>query len=226
MDLAELTKRLGHRFEQIDLLDRALAHRSWCAEHGDAPSNERLEFLGDAVLGFLIADIAYGRFEHFAEGRLSDLRKSVVCEAALAAVATDLGIGEFVKLGKGEAAAGGAKKPSILADAFEAVLGAVYLDGGADAARRLVVDTVARRLDAAIIGFEQLDSKTSLQERCSRLGRSAPSYATTSTGPDHARVYTAEVSIDGIVFGVGQGGSKKTAEQAAAEVACERLTDA
>jgi ribonuclease III len=225
VDLIELSDRLGYRFDRIELLDQALAHRSWCAEHGDAPSNERFEFLGDAVLGYVIADIAFHRFDVLAEGRLTDLRKSVVNETALAAVATELGIGPFIKLGNGEAAAGGAAKASILSDVFEAVIGAVCLDGGVDAAYRLVSAHVAPRLDGAIEAIDRLDFKTSLQELCSRQRRSAPEYSLTSTGPDHAKIFTASVSVDGTVVANGVGGSKKAAEQAAAESACERLND-
>jgi ribonuclease-3 len=226
MDLTELCARLGHRFADIDLLDQALAHRSWCAENGDAPSNERLEFLGDAVLGFVIADISFRRFEDLAEGRLTDVRKRVVNESALASVAADLGLGPYIKLGRGEASAGGGAKPSILSDVFEAVLGAVYLDGGVDAAYQLVEQRVAPRLVVAAGAVEAFDFKTSLQELCSRFGRSAPSYSLTSSGPDHSKVFTAKVSVDGEVYGVGTGGSKKSAEQAAAERACARLSDA
>jgi ribonuclease-3 len=157
VSLDALSERIGHRFERIGLLDRALAHRSWCAENGDAASNERLEFLGDAVLGWAIADIVYHRFGDQAEGRLTDLRKGVVNEAALAAIAREIGLGEFLKLGKGEAAADGADKPSILSDAFEAVLGAVYLDGGADDAFALVRRFVAPHLDDADEGVGHQD---------------------------------------------------------------------
>jgi ribonuclease III len=225
VDLLELSERLGHRFDRLELLDQALAHRSWCAEHADAPSNERLEFLGDAVLGFVIADIAYRRFGELAEGRLTDLRKSVVNESALASVAAELDIGPFIKLGKGEAAAGGAAKLSILSDVFEAVLGAVCVDGGVDAVYRLVDRTVGQRIDEAVDGFDRLDYKTSLQEMCSRQNRSAPEYSLTSTGPDHAKVFTAAVSVDGRVRGTGTAGSKKAAEQAAAELACAQLSE-
>lgn len=223
MGLDELSDRIGHRFERIGLLDRALAHRSWCAEHGDAESNERLEFLGDAVLGWAIADIAFHRFTAVPEGRLTDLRKSVVNGPALADAANEIGLGPFIKLGKGEAAANGATKPTILADAFEAVLGAVYLDGGADAAFAVVERHVATRLADTIEGVRVLDHKTELQERCSRHDRSAPVYTLTSTGPDHAKVFTATVTVDGAVLGTGGGPSKKAAEQIAAEVACRTL---
>ncbi len=219
MDLDELSERIGHRFERTELLDRALAHRSWCAEHGDADSNERLEFLGDAVLGWAIADIAFHRFADVPEGRLTDLRKSVVNGGALADAANDIGLGAFIKLGKGEAAAGGASKPTILSDAFEAVLGAVYLDGGPDAAFAVVERHVATRLGAAD-GRGHRDYKTELQEQCARDDRPAPVYSVTSTGPDHAKVFTATVSVDGVELGAGVGRSKKAAEQVAAEAAC------
>ena len=222
-DLEDLGRRVGHRFERTELLERALAHRSWCAEHGDADSNERLEFLGDAVLGWVIADIAFHRYGELPEGRLTDLRKGVVNGGALADAATDIGLGEFIKLGKGETAAGGATKPSILADAFEAVLGAVYLDGGAAAAFSVVERHVATRLADPAVGSVHADHKTELQERCARHRRSAPVYAVTSTGPDHARVFTATVTVDGEELGRGSGRSKKAAEQVAAELACRAL---
>lgn len=218
MDLSELGERIGHRFSDITLLDRALAHRSWCAENGGVESNERLEFLGDAVLGWAIADLAFHRYREVAEGRLTDLRKSVVNASALADVAREMGLGPYVKLGRGEAGGGGATKNSILSDAFEAVLGAVYLDGGAEAAFLLVERFVAPRLDDTI--GVHFDHKTDLQERCARLGRDAPVYAVTSVGPDHAKVFTASVSVDDETVGVGDGQSKKTAEQEAARAAC------
>ena len=220
MSFDELSDRIGHRFERVELLERALAHRSWCAENDGADSNERLEFLGDAVLGWAIADIAFRRYGELSEGRLTDLRKSVVNASALASIAEEIGLGPYLKLGRGEAAAGGAEKPSILSDAFEAVLGAVYLDGGPDAAFELVERRVASRLAPTIEGLAQLDWKTELQERCARDGRPAPAYAITSTGPDHAKVFNATVSVGGKDLGSGQGRSKKAAEQLAAEAAC------
>ncbi len=223
MGLDELSERIGHRFERPELLDHALAHRSWCAEHGGAASNERLEFLGDAVLGWAIADIAFHRFADVGEGRLTDLRKSVVNGHALAEAANDIGLGPFIKLGKGEAAADGATKPTILSDAFEAVLGAVYLDGGVNAAFALVERHVATRLAYATDAVQTLDYKTELQERCARNARAAPVYTLSSTGPDHAKVFTATVTVDDEVIGSGAGRSKKAAEQVAAEVACRTL---
>lgn len=220
--LVDLAARIGHDFDDWGLLERALAHRSWCAETPGAISNERLEFLGDAVLGWAIADIVYHRYP-VAEGQLTDLRKSVVNAIALAEVAQEIALGDHVLLGRGETAAGGADKPSILSDAFEAVLGAVYLDGGADAAYAMVDRLVVPRMpdDADAIG--QFDQKTELQELCARLGKGAPVYEVTSHGPDHAKTFHARVLVDDEVRGAGIGRSKKAAEQLAATDACLSL---
>jgi len=220
--LAELARRIGHRFDDWSLLQRALAHRSWCAETPGAVSNERLEFLGDAVLGWAIADIVYHRYP-VAEGQLTDLRKSVVNAIALAEVAQGMGLGEHILLGRGEAIAGGSDKPSILSDAFEAVLGAVYLDGGADAAYAMVDRLVVPRMPDTADAMGQFDQKTQLQELSARLGRGAPVYEVTSNGPDHAKTFHARVLVDQEVVGVGIGRSKKAAEQVAATEACIAL---
>ena len=218
-DLASLVSRIGHRFTDESLLERALAHRSWCAEHPGAISNERLEFLGDAVLGWAIADLVYHRYD-VAEGQLTDLRKGVVNAIALSEVARELELGPHILLGRGEDAAGGADKPSILSDAFEAVLGAVYLDGGPDAAFAMVERLVVPRMPDTADALDQFDQKTQLQELSARAGRGAPVYEVTSRGPDHAKSFRAVVLIDGDVIGEGDGRSKKAAEQAAATQAC------
>ncbi len=223
-DLSDLAERIGHSFVDWTLLERSLAHRSWCAETPGAVSNERLEFLGDAVLGWAIADIVYHRYP-VAEGQLTDLRKSVVNAIALAEVAQTIGLGQYVLLGRGEAAAGGADKPSILSDAFEAVLGAVYLDGGADAAFAMVERLVVPRMPDSADAMGQFDQKTQLQELSARLGRSAPVYEVSSQGPDHAKMFHARVLVDDEVLGVGTGRSKKAAEQLAATEACLVLGD-
>ena len=222
-DLALLAVTIGHEFSNIGLLRQAMAHRSWCAETAGEHSNERLEFLGDAVLGWVIADIAFRQFDALAEGFLTDLRKSVVNATALAEVAELIGIGPHLLLGKGEALAGGAEKPSILSDAFEAVLGAVYLDGGTESAYAMVQRWVAPRMLTSVSRLNQLDHKTQLQELAARAGRSAPVYTVTSTGPDHAKSFQATVSLDGDVLGDGSGRSKKAAEQSAASVAAATL---
>ena len=217
--LAALAERIGHRFTDESLLERALAHRSWCAETPGTVSNERLEFLGDAVLGWAIADIVYHRYD-VAEGQLTDLRKSVVNAIALAEVAHEIDLGLHILLGRGEAAAGGAGKPSILSDAFEAVLGAVYLDGGAEAAFAMVERLVVPRMPETADSLDQFDQKTQLQELSARAGRGVPIYEVTSRGPDHAKSFHARVLVDGEVIGEGDGRSKKAAEQAAASEAC------
>jgi ribonuclease-3 len=222
-DLDALCERIGHRFTDLSLLERALAHRSWCAETPGASSNERLEFLGDAVLGWAIADIVYHRYD-VAEGQLTDLRKSVVNAIALAEVAQDLDLGPHILLGRGESAAGGADKPSILSDAFEAVLGAVYIDGGPAAAYGMVERLVVPRMPDTADSLDQFDQKTQLQELSARAGRGAPVYDVTSRGPDHAKSFHAVVRIDGEVVGEGDGRSKKAAEQVAAAQACQFLS--
>ena len=220
--LAELAAAIGHHFDDWGLLERALAHRSWCAETPGSVSNERLEFLGDAVLGWVIADVVYHRYQ-VAEGQLTDLRKSVVNAIALAEVAGEIGLGRHVLLGRGEAAAGGADKPSILSDAFEAVLGAVYLDGGHDAAFAMVERLVVPRMPDSAESIGQFDQKTQLQELTAGLGLGTPEYELTSHGPDHAKTFHARVLVDGEVLGVGTGRSKKSAEQIAAAEACLAL---
>ncbi|MEM9516133.1 MAG: ribonuclease III [Actinomycetota bacterium] len=222
-DLDELAAALGHQFDRPALLRQALAHRSWVAEHDGEPSNERLEFLGDAVLGWAIADIVYRRYGHFHEGQLTDLRKSVVNAVALAEVAAEINLGAHILLGKGEAAAGGADKPSILSDAFEAVLGAVYLDGGAEAAFGVVDRCFSDRLPESADDLDHLDHKTMLQELLASAGRSAPEYRVSESGPDHAKTFHARVIVDGEAIGAGDGRSKKAAEQAAATEACAAL---
>lgn len=222
-DLDALEARIGYRFTDRELLSQALNHRSWVAEHPGTASNERLEFLGDAVLGWAVADLSFRRFEHTPEGQLTDLRKSVVNALALAEVASGIELGGHIRLGRGEAAAAGAQKPSILSDAFEAVLGAVYLDGGTEAAYGMVERLVGPGFPDTIDGLDQLDNKTQLQELAARAGRGAPVYSVVSSGPDHAKIFVASVFVDDERLGEGTGRSKKAAEQLAAAEACEAL---
>ncbi len=223
----DLSDRLRYRFVDLGLLRRAMAHRSWCAEQSTpVRSNERLEFLGDAVLGWVIADIVFRRNRDLAEGQLTELRKAVVNASALADVARSLGIGEAMLLGKGERSAGGADKPSLLSDALEATLGAVYLDGGAEAVTTLIDRLFSERLALAASRLGVADFKTTLQELTARRGDSAPLYRAESSGPDHAKQFSAEVWIGETLLGTGTGRTKKAAEQAAAEAACLALTEA
>lgn len=223
--LDECAHRLGHRFADPGLLRQALVHRSWQAEHDEPLSNERLEFLGDAVLGWVVADVAFHVLGDMSEGKLTDLRRSVVNMHALADTARSLGLGGYIMLGRGESASGGHDKNSILADTLEAVIGAVYLDAGATVAFEWVKELMMPAIEAAVPNLEMFDSKTRLQELCARLGRSAPEYATTGEGPDHERVFTALVRVDGVVLGSGEGRTKKAAEQVAAVLAHEALAE-
>ena len=221
--LVALAARVGHTFADIELLATALRHRSWIAENGGFESNERLEFLGDAVLGWVVADLVYRRHDDLAEGKLTDLRKSVVNAVALAEVASELGIGECLQLGKGEDAAGGRAKTSILSDALEAIFGAVYLDAGPLEAHRVIADIFDAQITRALAGLDRLDAKTRLQEIASRIGDGAVSYRVTDEGPDHEKVFHATVFVGDRELGSGVGRSKKAAEQIAAEIACDVL---
>jgi ribonuclease-3 len=214
-----LCDRLGYEFFDVALLRQAMAHRSFCAEHPGNTSNERLEFLGDAVLGWVVADLAYRHHKSLDEGKLTDLRKAVVNADALAELAESLDIGSTLLLGKGEAAAGGRRKRSILSDALEAVIGAVYLDGGPLAAHDLVARHFGERVADLATLLIGIDHKTALQELVARLFDSSPAYSLTEDGPDHAKRFRAEVSVDGEILGNGEGRSKKQAEQAAARAA-------
>ena len=209
-----------------DLLSLALTHRSYAYEHGGLPTNERLEFLGDAVLGLTVTDELFHRHPDRSEGDLAKLRSSIVNTQALADVArrlTDDGLGAFLLLGRGEANTGGADKSSILADGMESLLGAVYLQHGIDAARQVILQLFGSLLDAAPTLGAGLDWKTSLQELSAARGLGAPSYVVTSTGPDHNKEFTAVVLVMDTEYGSGLGRSKKEAEQNAASAAWEAL---
>jgi ribonuclease-3 len=200
-------------------------HRSWCAENPGWRSNERLEFLGDSVLGIVITDHLFTTYPELAEGDLAKVRASVVSAAALSEVADELLLGDAMLLGKGEDGSGGREKPSILADALEAVLGVVYVEVGMDAARDLVLRLLLARTTEAATGPGGQDYKTRLQEIAARQFADQPAYEVTDQGPDHAKHFFAEVRVDGAVRGRGQGRSKKQAEQAAARDAWQRLRD-
>ena len=218
-----LARRLGYDFTAPELLGQALAHRSWCSEHGGAASNERLEFLGDAVLGLVVAEHTFRTHPDLSDGTLSKVRASVVNARVLAEVAGDLGIPEHLRLGRGEDSSGGRNKESILADTMEAVIGAVYLDGGMEDARELVLSLLGSRIDVAVGEPGESDHKSRLQEETVRLGRGVPHYEVVGSGPDHARRYLATVYVAGQRLGTGEGRSKKDAEQVAAQVACGSL---
>ena len=221
-DLSQLSARLGYAFTDISLLETAMHHRSWNAENDGGESNERLEFLGDAVLGWVVADIVYSQHSDLPEGKLTDLRKSVVNANALAEVAMDLGIGEHLMLGKGEDTAGGREKTSILSDALEAVIGAVYIDAGPQATHDVVSALMGKRIVDAVGGLDRLDAKTRLQELASKL-EAHVHYKVEDEGPDHEKMFFATVFVGDRELGYGEGKSKKAAEQIAAEIACDVL---
>lgn len=200
-----------------------MAHRSWCAENPGNGSNERLEFLGDAVLGLVVTAHVYRLYPDLPEGHLAQVRASVVNSATLAETADELGLGEYLLLGKGEDASSGREKPTILADAMEAVIGAVYLDGGWSAAEDLVLRVLGERISDAAAVPGSGDYKTRLQEMAARTFEVLPRYEVVGTGPDHAKHFEATVVLAGRVVGEGSGRSKKQAEQAAAREAWNTL---
>jgi ribonuclease-3 len=218
-----LAERLGHELTSASLLEQALSHRSWCAEQGGLPSNERLEFLGDAVLGLVVAEYSYGRFPDMPEGELAKVRAAVVNARVLAEVADELDIGGALLLGKGEEASGGRTKPSILADAFEAVIGALYLEAGWTAAERVITGFLGPRIERAAAEPDDFDQKGLLQELTVRQGEGIPRYVVVGTGPDHDRQFEASVFVNGVQRGAGVGGTKKDAEQEAARQALSEL---
>ncbi|MDT0269356.1 ribonuclease III [Streptomyces sp. DSM 44915] len=223
--LATLEGRLGYQLEPA-LLVRALTHRSYAYENGGLPTNERLEFLGDSVLGLVVTDTLYRRHPDLAEGQLAKLRAAVVQARALAEVARGLDLGAFVRLGRGEEGTGGRDKASILADTLEAVIGAVYLDQGLNAADELVhrlFDPVIERSSNLGAG---LDWKTSLQELSAAEGLGVPEYVIGESGPDHEKTFTAAARVGGQTYGTGTGRSKKEAEQQAAETAWRAIRSA
>ncbi len=217
--LGAFIERLGYPFEDITLLGQALTHRSWCAEHAGYASNERLEFLGDAVLGMVVTDDIYALLPDAGEGQLSRVRAAVVCAPALAEMAAELDLGQVLLLGKGENASGGRSRPSILADAMEAVIGAVYLDGGIAAAAELVARLVAPRLVAA----GAPDHKSRLHELVAREPDRQVWFELSEEGPEHDKTFRAVVVLDGQPMGMGVGRSKKQAEQAAARETWQQL---
>ncbi len=226
-DQSGLADTLGVSIDP-ELLTRALTHRSYAYEHGSLPHNERLEFLGDAVLSIVITDALFRSHPELPEGRLAKLRASVVNMRALATIARGIGppgLGAYVRLGRGEETTGGRDKLSILADTLEAVLGAIYLDAGHAAVRRVIHQLFDGLLVAVATAGAGLDWKTSLQELTAEHGMGVPAYAMTAEGPDHAKVFTARAQVSGELFAASNGGSKKEAEQLAAEAAWRAITE-
>ena len=220
-----LDRALGISFEDPELRETALTHRSFAFEQGRTVTNERLEFLGDAVLGLVVTDMAYRSYPDLPEGSLAKLRAAIVNMTALADVARGLGLGGLVLLGKGEEQSGGRDKSSILADALEAVFGAVYLDRGLGTAREVIERLFRPRMEAWVRGEGDRDYKTILQELASQELRSMPEYRIEDRGPDHEKEFTATVFLGGEPLGTGIGRSKKEAEQQAAREAFGRMSE-
>ena len=220
-----LDRILGVRFRDASLRQLALTHRSYAFENDLPANNERLEFLGDAVLGIVVTDMAFREFPEMPEGELAKLRAAIVNMGALADVARDIGLGRFVLLGKGEEMSGGRDKSSILADVIEALLGAIYLDRGLEAASKLIGRLFRPRMIAYVRGEGERDYKTILQEIASSELHVVPEYRIRERGPDHQKEFTATVVLAGKEWGVGMGRSKKEAEQQAAHEAYVRLSE-
>jgi ribonuclease III len=221
----ELDDALGVRFSDPLIRAAALTHRSYAFEQELDVNNERLEFLGDAVLGLVVTDVAYTDFPKMPEGELAKLRAAIVNMSALADVARDLRLGDFIMLGKGEEMSGGRDKASILADALEAILGAIYLDRGLGTARAFIERVFRPRMVAYVRGEGERDYKTILQELASSELHAMPEYKISDQGPDHLKEFTATVYLNGKAWGKGIGRSKKEAEQQAAHEAYEKLSD-
>lgn len=202
-----------------ELLELALVHRSYAYENGGVPTNERLEFLGDSVLGLVVTDTLYRDFPDLPEGQLARMRASVVNAQALADVARSMGLGSYIRLGKGEISSGGRDKTSILADCMEAVIGAIYLSRGMAAADPFISHIFGPLIREASQMGAGLDWKTSLQELTGQHALELPEYRITDSGPDHAKKFAADVVVSGEVLGSGFGSSKKMAEQISAQQA-------
>ena len=215
--IKEIEAKTGHKFKNIKYLETALTHSSYANEmKGKMVNNERQEFLGDAVLSIVVSDYLFANFR-VPEGDLTKLRASVVCEQALCLFAEEISLGDYLRLGRGEVQSGGAKRPSILADAFEALIAAIYLDGGIKPATKFILPFVKRMIDGEG-GFE--DYKTILQEIVQRNPEQSVSYVLVSEkGPDHDKTFEVEVRLHSNVIGMGTGRSKKAAEQSAAREA-------
>jgi ribonuclease III len=225
-DYGQLRTALGDPVLTPELLDRALTHRSYAYENGGLPTNERLEFLGDSVLGVVVTETLYVTHPDLSEGRLAKLRAAVVNARALAEVGRAIGLGEHIKLGRGEETTGGRNKASILSDTVEAVIGAVHLSGGIEVSAEVVHLLFDPLIEAASALGAGLDWKTSLQELAAEHSLGVPEYVIEDEGPDHMKTFTAQVRVADRLYGNGVGRSKKEAEQAAAETAYGEIAGA
>ena len=218
----KLEEKIGYHFRDRELLQTALTHSSYANEkHGDAQSYERLEFLGDSILGLVTAEFLYTHEPRLPEGRMTRLRAELVCEVSLHKTALELGLGRYMRLGRGEEHTGGRERPSILADMVEAIIAALYLDSGMEEARRFIMARILRDVEFGD-SHRSADYKTRLQELVQRKSNQVINYRLTKeSGPDHDKTFTFEVLINGTVSGEGSGKTKKEAEQMAARKALE-----
>ena len=227
--MEQLEQIIGYTFQNKKLLKQALTHSSYANEKklGKLGCNERLEFLGDAVLELISSDFLYAKFTQVPEGELTKKRASLVCEPSLAYCARQFGLPQYLLLGKGENMTGGRNRDSIVSDATEALLGAIYLDGGMEAVTKYIMGFMEERIESTKSNFRSLDCKTHLQEVIQKTSKVPLKYAIVDEhGPDHNKVFVAEVTHDGAVLGKGSGKSKKEAEQNAANDALERMNQA
>ena len=226
-DMSRLEKALGYRFKDRNLLRLALTHRSYLAISGKSheATNERLEFLGDSVIGLLVTEHLFTRFPQKPEGSLTHYKGIMVSRTALSRIAKELSLGRYLYLGVGEERSGGRRRESILADAMEAVMGAIYLDGGYEAARAVLVNVLLPRMEAVLKQEADRNYKSQLLEFSQARGYGLPEYEIRSEkGPEHAKVFEVAVKVQGKILGVGVGKSKKRAEQEAARRALQSLT--
>ena len=221
-----LSERIAYRFQDQELLVEALKHRSYLAESGEdrLQSNERLELLGDSVLGMLVTEHLFHSFPEGEEGTLTTMKSLLVSRRVLSSVGKSIDLGQFIMLNQAEEKAGGRNRSSIISDAFEAVIGAVYLDGGLDAARQTVTKLVLSKLEKILAEEQHQNYKSMLLEYCQGKGMIGPVYRVTrEEGPDHQKVFTVAVKVDDSALGIGKGNSKKKAEQWAAKEALNQL---
>ena len=222
--LSLLQKKLGYNFKTISLLKNALTHSSYINEFKNAKCNERMEFLGDSILSVVVSEYIYTHLKNYDEGDLSKIRASVVCEDGLVKIANEISLGDYLYLSKGEDLNGGRKRKSILSDATEAVFAAIFLDGGMDEAKKVILGfTINYINEFSGKNPKEFDYKTKLQEFVQNLGKDVKYELLGESGPDHNKHFIARVFIDGTPCGDGEGTSKKKAEQAAAKIACEKL---
>ena len=221
MNLENLEKNIGYKFKNIGLLKNALTHTSYAYEH-DVPSNEKLEFLGDSILEFISSDYMYNKYIHLKEGEMTKVRATVVCEASLYKIAQMHGFSDFLYLGKSEIMTGGNKRPAILADSVEAVIAAMYIDGGLEVAKKFIIENLKNEIEIATKHVGEKDYKTVLQEELQKNGDVKIEYKIIKeSGPDHDKTFEAEVSLNGKTLAQGKGKSKKEAEMQAAKKALE-----